>query len=249
MYNRNRAPGLNNALTSSSAISKSTPLSMPHANFSLLAKIIQHMKTRYNAEDTAALSLNEILDVINKTEVSEELRQWLDAALRNCPKIEAAEDSRYTFKPAFQLKDKHSLIQLLYRYDREGKGGIAMDDIIESLPKAERILQHVKSSIIRITRPTDKKEIVFYNDKSMQIPVYEEFQKLWRSVPVVGIDEQKIEEYLTKQGITSMQDTSGGQKTGIPIHKRKKLTAKKGRVFKKTNDHIGDILQDYSDKM
>lgn len=33
-----------------------------------------------------------------------------------------------------------------------------------------------------------------------------EFQKLWRSVAVEGIDDNKIEEYLEKQGITSMQD-------------------------------------------
>lgn len=34
-----------------------------------------------------------------------------------------------------------------------------------------------------------------------------EFQKLWRSVPVDSIDEDKIEEYLKKQGISSMQET------------------------------------------
>ena len=33
-----------------------------------------------------------------------------------------------------------------------------------------------------------------------------EFQKLWRGVSVEGQDERKIEEYLDKQGITSMQD-------------------------------------------
>lgn len=34
-----------------------------------------------------------------------------------------------------------------------------------------------------------------------------EFQKLWRSVPVDSIDDEKIEEYLKKQGISSMQET------------------------------------------
>ena len=33
-----------------------------------------------------------------------------------------------------------------------------------------------------------------------------ELQKLWRGVAVDGMDEGKIEEYLRKQGITSMQD-------------------------------------------
>lgn len=36
---------------------------------------------------------------------------------------------------------------------------------------------------------------------------FPEFQKLWRSVPVDSIDEEKIEEYLNRQGISSMQET------------------------------------------
>jgi transcription initiation factor TFIIE subunit beta len=45
----------------------------------------------------------------------------------------------------------------------------------------------------------DKKKIVFYNDKTAALPVDEEFQKLWRSVAVESMDDQKIEEYLEKQ--------------------------------------------------
>lgn len=33
-----------------------------------------------------------------------------------------------------------------------------------------------------------------------------EFQKLWRSIPVDSMDEEKIEEYLKRQGISSMQE-------------------------------------------
>lgn len=42
-----------------------------------------------------------------------------------------------------------------------------------------------------------------------------EFQKLWRSVPVDSIDEEKIEEYLKKQGISSMQET--GPKKAVSV--------------------------------
>lgn len=41
----------------------------------------------------------------------------------------------------------------------------------------------------------------------MYILKHTEFQKLWRSVPVDSIDDEKIEEYLKKQGISSMQET------------------------------------------
>lgn len=37
--------------------------------------------------------------------------------------------------------------------------------------------------------------------------VISEFQKLWRSIPVDSMDEEKIEEYLKRQGISSMQET------------------------------------------
>lgn len=42
-----------------------------------------------------------------------------------------------------------------------------------------------------------------------------EFQKLWRSVPVDSIDEEKIDEYLKKQGISSMQETGPKKKVSV----------------------------------
>ena len=48
--------------------------------------------------------------------------------------------------------------------------------------------------------------VVFYNDRSAEIEIDETFQKLWRSIPVQSIDEEKIQEYLDKQGITSVDD-------------------------------------------
>ncbi|KAJ4433455.1 hypothetical protein ANN_15758 [Periplaneta americana] len=56
-----------------------------------------------------------------------------------------------------------------------------------------------------ISRPIDKK-IVFFTNKAAALPVYDEFQKLWRSVVVESTDNLKIEEYLEKQGIHSMED-------------------------------------------
>ena len=45
----------------------------------------------------------------------------------------------------------------------------------------------------------------------------QEFQKLWRSVPVDSIDEEKIEEYLKKQGISSMQETGPKKVVSVPL--------------------------------
>jgi transcription initiation factor TFIIE subunit beta len=89
----------------------------------------------------------------------------------------------------------------------------------------------------------DKKKILFYNDKTALMPIDEEFQKLWRSVPVDGIDDNKIEEYLMHQGIRSMQDTS--QKV-LPSKLKRKAAPKK-RTFKRPrdNEHLKEILEEY----
>jgi transcription initiation factor TFIIE subunit beta len=60
-------------------------------------------------------------------------------------------------------------------------------------------IKALQNEIIYISRPVDKKKIVFYNDKTAALSVDEEFQKLWRSVAVESMDDQKIEEYLEKQ--------------------------------------------------
>lgn len=245
------APSSSSTATSSTFSSKdlfSRTTGSSSNNFSILAKIIKHMKVRFSQGDADALTLEELLDETNQLDISTRHRQWLESdALKNNPKVEVTEEGKYAFKPTFKLKDKVSLRRLLDKYDREGKGGIALEDIQESLPNADRILKNLGDKVIILSRPADKKKVVFYNDKSNHLQIDEEFQKLWRSVAVDGIDEQKIEEYLTKQGITSMQELGGGRK-GIPIQKRKKPANKRARNFKKTNDHVADILQDYSDK-
>lgn len=59
------------------------------------------------------------------------------------------------------------------------------------------------------------------------------------------MDEAKIDEYLKKQGIRSMQDP-GIKKTEI---KRKKPTVRK-RIYKKPrdNEHLADLLETYDEQ-
>jgi len=75
--------------------------------------------------------------------------------------------------------------------------------------------------------------------------VDEEFQKLWRSVAVDGIDDAKIEEYLDKQGIRSMQDQSNKKPVKQPV--RRKGQRKKQFKKPKDNEHIADELRHYDD--
>ncbi|KAI2805814.1 hypothetical protein RDWZM_008974 [Blomia tropicalis] len=223
--------------------------SVPAHNFSILAKIVNSMKDRYLNGDSEALSFDELLDETNQLDLSAKQKQWLlTESLPNNPRINLTLDGKYAYKPVFALKDKKSLIRLLDKYDQRGMGSITFDDVKESLPNAEKIVKNMvdNNKIILVTRPVDKKKVLFYNDLSLSFSVDEEFQKAWRSIAVEGMDENKIEEYLKNHGINSMQDVNL-KKSTIHTHKRKD-SKKRKQNFKKLNNHLGDILQDYSDK-
>lgn len=212
--------------------------------FGVLAKIVNYMKTRHQRGDTHHLTLEEILDETKLLDIGMKQKQWLmSEALANNPKIEV-NDGKYGFKPKYNLKDKKALLRLLDKHDQLGLGGILLDDVEEGLPNSAKAIKALGDQIIFVTRP-DKKKILFFNDKHCQFTVDEEFQKLWRSIPVDSMDEEKIEDYLKRQGITSMQET--GPKKITPIQKRKKAASQKGRRFKTHNHHLAGVLEDYSD--
>lgn len=81
------------------------------------------------------------------------------------------EGSRFAFKPVFKLKDGKALLRLLKQQDLKGLGGVMLDEIQESLPHCEKVLKKYANEIIFITRPTDKKKILFYNDKTANLGV------------------------------------------------------------------------------
>ena len=166
-------------------------------------------------------------------------------ALPNNPKLEQPVHGRYQFKPLFKVRDGKSLLRLLKQHDLKGLGGILLDDVQESLPNCDKVLKARAQDILFITRPIDKKKILFYNDKMANFAVDEEFQKLWRSATVDAMDDNKIEEYLEKQGIRSMQD-HGIRK---PMAQKRKKAALKKRQFKRPrdNEHLADILETYED--
>ena len=64
------------------------------------------------------------------------------------------------------------------------------------MPNSQKAVKALGDQILFVNRP-DKKKILFFNDKSCQFSVDEEFQKLWRSVTMDSMDEEKIEEHLS----------------------------------------------------
>ncbi|XP_050397717.2 general transcription factor IIE subunit 2 isoform X1 [Patella vulgata] len=216
--------------------------------FSVLAKIVKYMKVRHQHGDTHPLMIDEILDETNQTDITTKIKHWLlTEALMNNPKIITKEDregKRFSFRPKLEIRDRKGLLKLLKNYDLHGRGGINIEDVEEAIPDAEKALKQLGEHVIYVVRPNDKKKILFYNDKYCKISLDEDFQKLWRSVPVEGLDDKKIEEYLEKQGIASMQDVASHKVA--PIQKRKK-GSRKNKTFKKLNDHLDGLLQDYTE--
>ncbi|KAF6201153.1 hypothetical protein GE061_005600 [Apolygus lucorum] len=216
--------------------------------FSVLAKIVKYMKTRHQDGDDHPLMLDEILDETNQLDVGAKIKQWLQTeALSNNPKIEMTPEGKFIFKAPYKIKDRKALLKLLRQQDLKGLGGIMLEDVQESLPHCEKALKLLHNEIIYIVRPIDKKKIMFYNDRAATLGLDEDFQKLWRSVAVESMDDQKIEEYLEKQGIRSMQDH--GIKKPMAPHKRKKPSQRK-KTFKRPrdNEHLADVLETYDDK-
>ncbi|EFN85709.1 transcription initiation factor IIE subunit beta [Harpegnathos saltator] len=212
--------------------------------FGVLAKIVKHMKARHQDGDDHPLTLEEILDETNQLDVGLKVKQWLQTeALVKNPKIDVTTDSRFVFKAMYKIKDKKSLLRLLKQHDLKGLGGILLEDIQESLPHCEKHLKALQNEILFITRPLDKKKIVFYNDKTAQFPIDEEFQKLWRAVAVDAMDDQKIDEYLEKQGIRSMQDH--GLKKPAPLKRKKPVNRRKQFKKPRDNEHLADVLETY----
>ncbi|KAL2750661.1 transcription initiation factor IIE subunit beta isoform X1 [Vespula maculifrons] len=214
--------------------------------FGVLAKIVKHMRARHQDGDDHPLTLEEILDETNQLDIGSKVKTWLqtEALLKN-PKIDVTQDGRFAFKAMYKIKDKKSLLRLLKQQDLKGLGGILLEDIQESLPHCDKHLKSLQNEILLITRPLDKKKIVFYNDKTAHFPIDEEFQKLWRAVAVDAMDDQKIDEYLEKQGIRSMQDH--GPKKLAPVKRKKPNTKRKQFKKPRDNEHLADVLETYDD--
>ncbi|KAJ8925837.1 hypothetical protein NQ315_009689 [Exocentrus adspersus] len=224
--------------------------------FGVLAKIVKHMRTRHQEGETYPLTLEEILDETNQLDVGNKVKQWLQTeALINNPKIEVTPEGKFVFKALYKLKDRKSLLKLLRNHDLKGLGGVLLDDVQESLPHCEKALRILKNQneIVFITRPIDKKKVLFYNDRTASLPIDEEFQKLWRSVAVDAMDDAKIEEYLDKQGMCltiSFWKESGQCKTMDPRNPSflKEINwPDVKKVFKKPrdNEHLADLLETY----
>ena len=103
-----------------------------------------------------------------------------------------------------------------------------------------------EEKVIVLSRPADKKKVVFYHDHTADFEIDPEFQKLWRSVAVDSVDDDKIHEYLEKQGIRSMEDQAG-RKLAFQHRKPNRKAPQRKKRAPKDNEHMASVLEDYSE--
>jgi len=221
--------------------------------FSILTKIVKWLQERHLNGDNEPLSLDEILDETEQIEIGTKLKNWLEnEALEENPKVRAIKPEnggdgqvRYQYKPKIDIKDRKTLRKYLMDRYQAGEGAVWLEDILESLPHGEKAIKWLADNghIVVLTRQADKRKIVFYNEGKQEDKFDEEFIKLWRSVSVDGVPEDKIEDYLDKHGIQSIQKMMTEETRPVP---KRKVMRKQNKNFKAHNEHIKDILQDYS---
>lgn len=225
-------------------------------NFSIIAKIVKLLKERHLEGDSEPLTLNDILDETEQTGISPKIKNWLDnEVLEQNPRVRTIKPegdvkgpNKYQFKPLIDVKDRKTLRKYLMDKYQAGEGAVWIEDILESLPNAQRVIKWLVDNdhIVVITRQMDKKKIVFYNEGKQEEKIDDEFIKLWRSISVDGVSDDKIEEYLEKHGIQSIQDLESRRTE--PIQRRRKIVRRQNKNFKAHNDHMKGILEDYSEK-
>ncbi len=70
------------------------------------------------------------------------LIKWLyTEALPNNPKVDVNIEGKFSFRPPLKCRDKKSVLRLLKQHDLKGLGGILRDDVVESVPHAEKVLK------------------------------------------------------------------------------------------------------------
>jgi len=212
--------------------------------------IINKMKERHQEEFVHPLTIDEIIEEARLMHVTPQQKHRLAADLPKNPKIRVVEEdgqTKFVYKPKFPLKNKAALLRLLDTYSEEGRGGLLVEDIIESLPKGKIRLKKLKEQEkIVVLNGADKKEVAFRSQSCYsEIKIDDRFKGMWRQIPVDGLEEGRIRDYLKEEGLGEMEKVERKEPVG---RKRKKAGGGvRKRKFKILNTHVQG-LQDYSDK-
>uniref|UniRef100_A0A914C4J8 Transcription initiation factor IIE subunit beta n=1 Tax=Acrobeloides nanus TaxID=290746 RepID=A0A914C4J8_9BILA len=215
------------------------------ANFAIMAKIVDYMKKRHLENQQWPISLKEALDEMKIYDVTKKQEAWLNEALPKNPKLQYDEEGKFTFKPPYKVKNRGTLLALLQKQGREGKGGILLSELNECVPKADDLVKSLGNNVVDVQTQLNKRKdhVYFYNDPETDYDVDEDFRHLWNQCTVSHLDENKIAEYLQKHGIASVKDLAPKRVMTGPL-KRKAVKRRANQNLQ--NQHIIEDLVDYN---
>ncbi|XP_065175465.1 general transcription factor IIE subunit 2-like [Sycon ciliatum] len=210
----------------------------------VLKMIVDKLRERHMERISEPLPFDEILKAINYSDMSPNMRDFLQQAVRDNPKIACKDGGKFTYKPLYSLKNSAKLLALLKRKEEEGLPAVLLADIRESMPRWEKVMKNLNENVLTFQRP-DKQVVVFHNEAECRLPIGTEYQQLWRGISVEGLSDHDIETYLQNAGISTMK----GQTLKPPTQSASKKN-KRGqkRQVKTLNVHLSDdMLKDYSE--
>ncbi|KAM7536311.1 hypothetical protein Aperf_G00000085168 [Anoplocephala perfoliata] len=222
-----------------------------HGRFRLLSIVVKHMKTRHLEGDYHALSVEEILEEVSLLNQPKSDVLWLkNEALPKNPKIGMTPESKFYFKPKYNIRDRNGLYKLLRDHEMNGLGGVEFDDIAECIKDADRVVKSLGDSVYDYMNPHNKKRVIYFNVKGYDLGVDECFKELWRSVSVVGVSEHEVELYLDKNGLNSISADKPKLVSNLSSNRNTRKATKRRNpqpLVLKHNEHMKDILMDYSE--
>ncbi|KRY68525.1 General transcription factor IIE subunit 2, partial [Trichinella pseudospiralis] len=197
-------------------------------NFGILAKVLEHMKKRFLENLNWSLSLEEIFEELQMFGVSGKITMWLKEILPGHPRMNVDEDGKFTYKPPYKVKGKNSLLALLKRREIDGAGALLLSELYDCVLHPDKLVQALGNQVLALNVSLNKRKDValFYNESEpFHLSVDEDLKMMWRNISVSQYDDEKLEEYVRKQGLDTLlglKHRDGPGKAHIPKRKPRK---------------------------
>ena len=202
------------------------------------------------------------------------LFQWLRAeGLPQCQRIKCTLYvdglTRYEYAPPLPCRTQDKLIEFLKKRRKESGTGSLKEDILLSVPNAERVLQvklgapyrimnndsvqkHLLLLILQVIRDEicifsrhDQKEVVFYSPKNERVETVPALTNLVPEVSVFAINDEKVDGILEDGGFFISQPSNcDAKKRSSDVRVSRRSRGVKRSAFKH-NSHVNS-LQLYS---
>ncbi|XP_030376664.1 uncharacterized protein LOC115625669 [Scaptodrosophila lebanonensis] len=168
----------------------------------VVTKCVKVLRARYQADIMVAMGFKDLLRDSRLDNIEEDLKTWLMRyGLPKSIKVDCVKPNKFRYKPKYDIPNARAFLTLLRDHERRGLGGIWLEDIKESLPHAEKVLEKTRDSYHVVYRKVDKRVVIYYRKKSLDIVVNPGLQDIWQEISVAYLTDSQIEAHLKSRGI------------------------------------------------